>query len=158
MKNLTLFLFLYLINYSHKQKIIRLQNIRAINRILCYFFLSSHRAIDAHATASIFPTDIHGHSPVGHFLVIYAGRCVAVAIAYLAVKALASCAGPPRDLIVHGAAFFASFAARVALALTFLMLRDNEKSRLSDAAKRPMFLDYVYPRQVVSRIRAIYCS
>jgi len=50
-----------------------------------------------------------------------------VAVALLAVKALASCAGLPRDLIVHGAAFLASFAARVALALAFLMLSDNKK-------------------------------
>jgi len=50
---------------------------------------------------------------------------MAIAVALLAVKALASCAGLPRDLIVHGATFFASFAARVALAFAFLMLRDN---------------------------------
>lgn len=52
---------------------------------------------------------------------------MAVAVALLAVETLIDGAGPPRDLIVHGAAFFASFAARVALALTFLMLRDNMK-------------------------------
>lgn len=52
---------------------------------------------------------------------------MAVAVAHLAVKALASCARPPRNLIVHGAAFFAPFAARVALALAFLMLKDNAK-------------------------------
>lgn len=52
---------------------------------------------------------------------------MAIAVALLAVKALASCAGLPRDLIVHGAAFFASFAARVALAFAFLMLKDNAK-------------------------------
>lgn len=52
---------------------------------------------------------------------------MAITVALLAVKALASCAGLPRDLIVHGAAFFASFAARVALAFAFLMLKDNAK-------------------------------
>lgn len=91
------------------------------------FNFVSYRAIDTHATASVFPTDIHGHSLLGHFLVVFAGRCVAIAIALLAVKALTSRAGLPRDLIVHGAAFFASFAARVTLAFAFLMLRDNEK-------------------------------
>jgi hypothetical protein len=50
-----------------------------------------------------------------------------IAVALLAVKALASCTRLPRDLIVHGAAFFASFAARVALAFAFLMLKDNKK-------------------------------
>lgn len=52
---------------------------------------------------------------------------MAITVALLAVKAFASCAGLPRDLIVHGAAFFASFAARVALAFAFLMLKDNAK-------------------------------
>lgn len=50
-----------------------------------------------------------------------------VAVALLAVKALVGSAGPPRDLIVHGAAFLASFAACVALALALLMLKDNVK-------------------------------
>lgn len=48
---------------------------------------------------------------------------MSIAVAFLTVKALRSCARFPRNLIVHGTAFFASFAARVALAFAFLMLR-----------------------------------
>lgn len=68
-----------------------------------------------------------------------------VAVALLAVKALASRAGLPRDLIVHGAAFFASFPARVSLALAFLMLRDiTQNAFLSDATKMIVFSKSVY--------------
>lgn len=68
---------------------------------------------------------------------------MAIAVALLAVKALASCAGLPRDLIVHGAAFFASFTARVALAFAFLMLRDNVKYAYQ-MPRISVFLSYAY--------------
>jgi len=105
--------------------------------------LSSHRAIDTHATASVFPTDIHGHSLLGHFLVVLAGCCMAIAVTLLAVKALTSCAGLPRDLIVHGTAFFTSFATRVALAFAFLMLKDKRNAFIR-YHETSLFLSYAY--------------
>lgn len=106
--------------------------------------ISTHRAIDAHATASVFPVDIHRFSPPVHFLVVSARRCVAVAVALLAVKALVGGAGPPRDLVVHGAASFAPLAACVAFALALLVLRETRNARLSDSRRG----------EVVARARA----
>lgn len=75
-----------------------------------------------------------------------------IAVAFLTVKALASCAGLPRDLIVHGAAFFTSFAARVALAFAFLMLKDNNEMLLSDSVQN-VLLDFVHSLSRIANIR-----
>lgn len=90
--------------------------------------IRAYCAINADATATKFPTNVHGHSSIGHILIISARGCMSIAVAFLTVKALRSCARFPRNLIVHGTAFFASFAARVALAFAFLMLRNNTTS------------------------------
>lgn len=93
--------------------------------------IRTHCAINTDTTATKLPTNVHGHSSVSHFLIISARGCMSIAVAFLAVKALRSCTEFPWNLIIHGTAFFASFAARVALAFAFLMLRNNTHHRLN---------------------------
>lgn len=112
---------------SHIRKI----NSRCIGNFIRRYFsreIRAYCAINADTTAAKFPTNVHRHSSVGHILIISARGCMSIAVAFLTVKALRSCARFPRNLIVHGTAFFASFAARVALAFAFLMLRNNTTS------------------------------
>lgn len=82
----------------------------------------AYGAIEADAAPAVLSSYVEGLFFEIDLRVVTARRGVSVAVAFFAVKYLTSYTRFPWDLIVHGAALFASFPASVTLALAFLGL------------------------------------